>query len=227
MPQRISAFDFLRRDGEVTAGRKSELFPYSIRYWQIWRIVDSLTEDGLAALPGRNAGRDAIFHERGPEPIGILTGIRQSFLYPGQNRQQQSRASYSLICPSDSSRRQVCRHRCTPHEAWSSGRLSRDRYGGEHSPFEQAGCRAVRLERRGVDHHSLWRSGFSCQFGKDAGEHAHPAPAHKAVVQRLGRAVAARRQKVRSSGQTEGRCGDTPQELRGTTPVLQFAFLFI
>jgi hypothetical protein len=40
----------------------------------------------------RDAGRNTLFHERGPEPVGIIPAIRQQGFCLRQNRQQQSRA---------------------------------------------------------------------------------------------------------------------------------------
>ena len=44
-----------------------------------------------------------------------------------------------------------------------------------------------------IDHQSSIFSRCFCQFGKNIVEDAHPAPAQKAIVQRLVRAILARR----------------------------------
>ena len=47
----------------------------------------------------------------------------------------------------------------------------------------------MRLEVRGVDHDPLGLGPFARQLGEDPVEHAHAAPAHETVVNRLVRAV--------------------------------------
>lgn len=67
------------------------------------------------------------------------------------------------------------------------------RYSGEQPFFEQAGCCPVRLEVRGGDHQPVRWPVRSRQRAEYSVEHAHSAPAYEAVIQRLRRAVRARR----------------------------------
>ena len=51
----------------------------------------------------------------------------------------------------------------------------------------------MRLEVGCIDHQSSIFSRCFCQFGKNIVEDAHPAPTQKTIVQRLVRAILARR----------------------------------
>ena len=51
----------------------------------------------------------------------------------------------------------------------------------------------MRLEVGRIDHNLAILSRCFCQFGKNVVEDAHPAPAQKTIVERLIRAILARR----------------------------------
>src|SRR5690606_16749367 len=66
---------------------------------------------------------------------------------------------------------------------------SSGRYIGVEPLFEQAGGRAVRFQMGRIDHQPIRLASVACETCEDTVEDAHPAPADKAVVERLVRAV--------------------------------------
>ena len=114
--------------------------------------------------------------------------------HPGQVVADPHRApARSCICPSLSSMTRG--RRCSSQTACSlefKPPFVRPMRRGA-APFAQRRGSPLRLEVRGVDHELVWRPTLRRQPGEDAGEHARPAPAHEAVIQRLVQAAARRR----------------------------------
>ena len=75
--------------------------------------------------------------------------------------------------------------RVDPCAAQAHQRRFRGHDGRHHS--------SMRLEVGCIDHHLAILSRCFCQFGKNIVEDAHPAPAQKTIVERLVRAILARR----------------------------------
>jgi hypothetical protein len=165
----------------------------------IFDLVALFIEDGVIGnekfpvLFGRDAGSDALGLERRPEPVGSIAPVGQQ-CFGGQQGIKQSRCT--LVITHLALRQQQGNGLAAAVADGMEFRVQAafrapDTTG--NSPFLLQGSGgAVRFPVCGVDHQTLRHPGFSGQCRENPVEYPSLAPAHKAVVQRLVRAVLAR-----------------------------------